>query len=199
MELINPAKLIPCLYSSLPLPLSTLLHFHSFSLLPTMNNKLFFALFAHFLSLTLAAPSQNSNFIQIREFKASIPFATKLNYLGGKIPDIDRAHVASIIHGTKKLNQDSAALALAEGQYSVPVINQALIYTANVSIGNPPTVYSLIIDTGSSNTWVGANKPYVPTNTTGIDEDLVLVAYGSGAFAGVEREYKHSLYLLLHS
>ena len=57
------------------------------------------------------------------------------------------------------------------------------IYTAVVGIGNPPTecescqflpgtvshmpmLDELLIDTGSSNTWMGANKPYKVTNTT---------------------------------
>jgi Eukaryotic aspartyl protease len=41
-----------------------------------------------------------------------------------------------------------------------------MIYTASVGVGSPATDYTLIIDTGSSNTWVGANKPYTPTGTS---------------------------------
>lgn len=60
-----------------------------------------------------------------------------------------------------------------------------MAYTISVGIGSPPTSYELLVDTyvriarlsssicwfiywfsGSSNTWVGANKPYVSTSTS---------------------------------
>lgn len=37
---------------------------------------------------------------------------------------------------------------------SINVTNTAVTYVAAVKIGSPPTTYSLLIDTGSSNTWV---------------------------------------------
>jgi cathepsin E len=44
--------------------------------------------------------------------------------------------------------------------------------------------YDLIIDTGSSNTWIGASKSYTPslTEITGLFE----VSYGSGMVIGYE-------------
>lgn len=39
-------------------------------------------------------------------------------------------------------------------------------YTTSVGVGSPPTQYTLLIDTGSSNTWVGAGKAYVKTSTS---------------------------------
>jgi Eukaryotic aspartyl protease len=42
----------------------------------------------------------------------------------------------------------------------------ALIYTTSVGVGSPPADYVLVIDTGSSNTWVGAGKEYRKTGTT---------------------------------
>ncbi|EKM54900.1 uncharacterized protein PHACADRAFT_147173 [Phanerochaete carnosa HHB-10118-sp] len=49
-------------------------------------------------------------------------------------------------------------------------------------------VVSLIVDTGSSNTWVGANSsnPYTPTSTSYDTGDPVYVAYGTGFFIGTE-------------
>jgi hypothetical protein len=53
-----------------------------------------------------------------------------------------------------------------------------VIYTANVGVGEPPTGYTLIIDTGSSNTWVGANQPYIPTCTSK-NLERVVVSFSS--------------------
>ena len=38
---------------------------------------------------------------------------------------------------------------------SVPITNVAAGYTTSVGIGNPPTYYNLVIDSGSSDTWCG--------------------------------------------
>ncbi|KZV69141.1 acid protease [Peniophora sp. CONT] len=69
---------------------------------------------------------------------------------------------------------------------SVPAVNQAVTYTVNVSVGEPATIFSLIVDSGSSNTWVGAGTPYEPTSTSENTGDLVEVQYGSGLFLGEE-------------
>jgi cathepsin E len=47
---------------------------------------------------------------------------------------------------------------------------------------------NLIVDTGSSNTWIGANStnPYVKTATSVATNDVVGVTYGSGSFQGME-------------
>ncbi|KAJ7834081.1 family A1 protease [Mycena leptocephala] len=48
-----------------------------------------------------------------------------------------------------------------------PVENADTIYLASVVIGSPGTACkSLLVDTGSANIWVGANKPYVVTSTS---------------------------------
>lgn len=72
-----------------------------------------------------------------------------------------------------------------------PADNRAVTYIASVGIGSPPTYYDLIIDTGSSNTWIGANKAYVPTGTSqktadSVSENNIRVEYGSGGFSGTE-------------
>jgi hypothetical protein len=45
---------------------------------------------------------------------------------------------------------------------------------------------TLLIDTGSSNTWVGASKAYVRTSTSTSTGHSISVTYGSGSFSGTE-------------
>jgi hypothetical protein len=59
-------------------------------------------------------------------------------------------------------------------------------YTLPVGVGSPATQYTLLIDTGSSNTWVGAGTKYVPTSTSTDTNNTVNVSYGSGSFSGTE-------------
>ncbi|KAI0078070.1 acid protease [Panus rudis PR-1116 ss-1] len=70
--------------------------------------------------------------------------------------------------------------------FGVPATNQAVDYVLNVGVGSPPTNFSLLIDTGSSNTWVGAGKAFTVTDTTQITPNLVAVQYGSGFVIGQE-------------
>jgi len=69
---------------------------------------------------------------------------------------------------------------------SFSVTNTAVTYTANVGVGSPATDYTLLIDTGSSNTWIGADKSYVKTSTSKSTGQKVSVTYGSGSFSGTE-------------
>ncbi|EIW80837.1 aspartic proteinase [Coniophora puteana RWD-64-598 SS2] len=69
---------------------------------------------------------------------------------------------------------------------SLGVSNTGTTYTASVGVGSPPTQYKLIVDTGSSNTWVGVNGVYVQTSTSHATSDKVSVTYGSGSFSGQE-------------
>lgn len=39
-------------------------------------------------------------------------------------------------------------------------------YVASVGVGNPPTQYNLIVDTGSANTFIGASQAYNPTSSS---------------------------------
>ncbi|KAG0304835.1 hypothetical protein BGZ98_004958 [Dissophora globulifera] len=65
---------------------------------------------------------------------------------------------------------------------SVP-ITDALVHglvTINVGAGD----YTLIVDSGSANTWVGAKKPYQPGPNSKDTGETVTVHYGSGNFSG---------------
>ncbi|KIJ40043.1 hypothetical protein M422DRAFT_174297, partial [Sphaerobolus stellatus SS14] len=68
----------------------------------------------------------------------------------------------------------------------VPITNIDTSYTATIGIGSPPTDYTLVVDTGSSNTWVGAGKPYKSTSSSADTGSRVAVSYGSGSFSGKE-------------
>lgn len=71
----------------------------------------------------------------------------------------------------------------------VPAINHDVTYTIEVLIGNQ--TFNLIVDTGSSNTWIGAGKSYNPGPTSIKDGRLVSVSYGSGSFSG--EQYRDTL------
>ncbi|KAG8696229.1 hypothetical protein FRC08_007299 [Ceratobasidium sp. 394] len=64
----------------------------------------------------------------------------------------------------------------------VPVINEDVSYIAPVTLGNQ--TFRLIVDTGSSNTWIGAGTPYTPGPAATKDGRFVSVRYGSGSFSG---------------
>nr|AOO94936.1 acid protease [Inonotus obliquus] len=62
-----------------------------------------------------------------------------------------------------------------------------------VGVGSPATDYTLLIDTGSSNTWVGADKKYAKTSTSKDTGRTIQVSYGSGSFSGEEYTDKVTL------
>ncbi|CCL98705.1 uncharacterized protein FIBRA_00709 [Fibroporia radiculosa] len=75
----------------------------------------------------------------------------------------------------------------SEGATSLPIAQLGYAaYTASIGIGNPPTYYNLLVDSGSSNTWIGGNKPYVKTSTSVPTGEAVNVSNAGGAFVGSE-------------
>ncbi|KAG0704600.1 acid protease [Suillus ampliporus] len=107
----------------------------------------------------------------------SIPL-TKLertgSYLQGS-PHADRARASFL-----KCRQTG-------GPTTVPASNLDYAqYTTSVGVGSPATYYNLVVDTGSSNTFVGTGKTYVRTSTSIPTGQDVNVTYGSGFFSGVE-------------
>ncbi|OCH86411.1 acid protease [Obba rivulosa] len=119
---------------------------------------------------------------------ATLPIIRRLNLTGGGTL-IEHDHTRAQAMRTKSfpagLMKQQSTVATALGA-SAPVVNEGTLYIATIGVGSPPTEYSVILDSGSSNTWVGANQPYVPTSTsqdTGLE---VAVDYGSGFFIGEE-------------
>ncbi|GJE88426.1 acid protease [Phanerochaete sordida] len=121
---------------------------------------------------------------------SKVPFSGHLK--GGSGKDMlarDRARAAKILRGVRphgpKRAQELLSDASANG-VGVNVTDAGVTYTANVGVGSPATQYTLLIDTGSSNTWVGADKKYAKTSTSKSTGHQVNVSYGSGSFTGTE-------------
>ncbi|KAJ7040410.1 aspartic peptidase A1 [Mycena alexandri] len=100
----------------------------------------------------------------------SLPISRRFNFTGTKtIHQNDLARVATFKNGASKATR--------------AVI---VTYIASVGVGSPATTYDLLVDTGSSNTWVGATQKYVVTSTSTKSTQSVSVTYGSGSFSGTE-------------
>ncbi|KZT08195.1 acid protease [Laetiporus sulphureus 93-53] len=116
----------------------------------------------------------------------SIPFTRKFNATGGAtLKQMDRARIAHFKAGCGSGTACDIKTA-ASTLFDVDATNGAVQYTASVGVGDPATDYTLIIDTGSSNTWVGAGQSYVVTSTSEDTGESVSVTYGSGYFEGEE-------------
>ncbi|KAF7325622.1 Peptidase A1 domain-containing protein [Mycena kentingensis (nom. inval.)] len=69
----------------------------------------------------------------------------------------------------------------------VGVVNAGVTYLASVTVGSPGTPYDLLIDTGSSNTWINCTeKPFKPTDTTTDTRKPFQISYGRGDCKGTE-------------
>ncbi|KAJ7143511.1 acid protease [Mycena crocata] len=70
---------------------------------------------------------------------------------------------------------------------TIPVTDAGVTYLASLGVGCPATNYDLLIDTGSSNTWISAvDKPYKPTSTSKDTRKKFSIAYGLGSCSGTE-------------
>ncbi|KAG0699371.1 acid protease [Suillus ampliporus] len=111
--------------------------------------------------------------------KATLSFAARVNARGAvNVAAADRARAQAMRQAVSK---DKRA-----GRSSFSITNAVVTYTAQVGIGSPATEYTLLIDTGSSNTWIGANASYNPTSTSVDTGNTVDISYGSGSFSGEE-------------
>ncbi|KZT33268.1 family A1 protease [Sistotremastrum suecicum HHB10207 ss-3] len=134
---------------------------------------------ALFAALVLASVTLASPVVEIREPLVTLPIARRLNATSGRtILEHDQARARNFLSRGKKSAEKRTA--------SITVTNQVDTYVASVGVGSPATTYSLLIDTGSSNTWLGASKKYVKTSTSKSTGGSVSVSYGSGSFSGTE-------------
>ncbi|KAG1742570.1 acid protease [Suillus lakei] len=111
--------------------------------------------------------------------KATLSFAARVNARGAvNVAAADRARAQAMKQASFKGKR--------AGGSSFSIINAVVTYTAQVGVGSPATEYTLLIDTGSSNTWIGASTRYNPTSTSVDTGNTVAVSYGSGNFSGEE-------------
>ncbi|KAI0046631.1 aspartic peptidase A1 [Auriscalpium vulgare] len=145
---------------------------------------------ASLTALLVLAVSVVAKPIVVRDSFVTLPFAKQLNITGAlDLVHKDQARAQALrAHGTARANARAQGLNpnSASAVTSIGVTNVAQVYVANVGVGSPATSYSLLIDTGSSNTWLGAGKTYVKTSTSTQTSDRVSVTYGSGSFSGTE-------------
>ncbi|KZV97330.1 acid protease [Exidia glandulosa HHB12029] len=94
----------------------------------------------------------------------------------------DQAHAKALVHrgtGGKSLSEDAQVAGAA-------IANLVTTYIASMNVGSPATTYDVIVDTGSSNTWVGSGTPFRFTRTTRNLSESMFVQYGSGFVVGFE-------------
>ncbi|KAG1854100.1 family A1 protease [Suillus tomentosus] len=134
---------------------------------------------ASLLTILLLALSITGSPVEVNNSPITLPIARKLSVPNGTINALehDKARVAAF--RLKDYN-------LKHGSHTVPIANLGTVYYVAVGIGKPATTYYLIVDTGSSNTWIGARTPYVPTSTSATTDEYVTVRYGAGYFSGIE-------------
>ncbi|KAG2117960.1 aspartic peptidase domain-containing protein [Suillus discolor] len=128
-----------------------------------------------FLALSIAGSP-----VEIDNSPITLPIARRLNVSNGLINLLqrDKARVTAL--------KDNSFSTQGGRTGSTPVTDIVLTYLIAVGIGSPATTYNLIVDTGSSNTWVGAKTKYVKTSTSVDTGEPVAVGYGSGSFSGTE-------------
>ena len=136
------------------------------------------------VSLLSFTPTLLASPLAARDSHSSLPFTLNLNLTSTTLADIDRSRAKALI---KHAAKSSAARSSGKREVvSVDATNTAVTYTVDVGVGTPPTNYTLLIDTGSSNTWVGAMKAFVQTSSSQDTGNMVSVTYGSGMFSGEE-------------
>ncbi|KAF8961363.1 aspartic protease [Flammula alnicola] len=138
---------------------------------------------ATLLTTLLLALSVAANPVLLNRSPVTLPISRRVNVTS--VHNLVRHDQAR----AKALKAKGAARAAGHESRAIineQVVNQAVQYVASVGVGSPAITYSLVIDTGSSNTWVGADKKYVKTSTSTQTSNQVSVEYGSGSFSGTE-------------
>ncbi|KAH7091014.1 acid protease [Auriculariales sp. MPI-PUGE-AT-0066] len=112
-----------------------------------------------------------------------------------EIASVDRARSSSL-RLASKIRASGKGGALESRFKNAAITNGVVSYTIELGVGTPPTDYKLLVDTGSSNTWIGAGKAYTKTSTSVDTKQAVAVQYGSGSFSG--EEYTDTVQLSPH-
>ncbi|KDQ58190.1 hypothetical protein JAAARDRAFT_193624 [Jaapia argillacea MUCL 33604] len=112
--------------------------------------------------------------------KVTIPFTARFRSGTGNVVSADRARIDAI----KSKNYGVAPATHKRTSYSIAATNDAIAYTTPVGVGVPATNYTLLIDIGNAITSIGADKPYVKTNTSVDTGETVEVTSGLGSCFG---------------
>ncbi|KAI0672026.1 family A1 protease [Trametes maxima] len=132
----------------------------------------------------ISADSAHALFLRRDVSPVTLPFARRLNITGtAKLLEVDQARARTLKGRAKIANRHYARSSAAD----VLATNELVDYVTTVEIGHEAREYTLLIDTGSSNTWVGArmDNPFVASSSTRRTGDSVAVSYASGSFSGV--------------
>ncbi|OSC99303.1 acid protease [Trametes coccinea BRFM310] len=115
----------------------------------------------------------------------ALSLARRFNHTGSaNVLRFDQAR-ARAMRGRTGSYPETYTSSFASGKvFEIDATSQAVSYVVTVNIGNPPTSYQLLVDTGSSNTFVGAGKTFVMSSTTLLTTNIMGVQYGSGFFDG---------------
>ncbi|KAG6918247.1 hypothetical protein DXG01_015621 [Tephrocybe rancida] len=90
------------------------------------------------------------------------------------------------LHSRGEAMSQGSQFNAAPSTVNEPIDNTAVGYVASIGVGSPPTTYNLLVDSGSSNTWIGARTAYNVTSTSVKTSNNVSALYGSGYFTGTE-------------
>ncbi|KAG2358187.1 aspartic peptidase domain-containing protein [Suillus spraguei] len=113
-----------------------------------------------FLTLLLALSITGSP-VEVRNSPTILPLTRRLDFSNGTI-DLDHN-----MHGKRV---ESIPMLFSRGRHIVAL-----------DVGNPPTTYNLVVDTGSAVTWIGGGTQY---DGTGVNTGRgVKVSYGGGQFS----------------
>ncbi|KAF7342908.1 Aspartic protease [Mycena sanguinolenta] len=124
-----------------------------------------FVLLAYLVSAAVATPVATPNVLSIPIRKTA----------SGSTKSIKALMARDLV----RFNSDAAA---AVGE--APATNEDDTYVAATKIGTQ--TFDLIVDTGSSNTWVGSGTKYKPGSTSTDTGKSFSVSYGSGTVSGTE-------------
>ncbi|KAG2361552.1 aspartic peptidase domain-containing protein [Suillus spraguei] len=110
--------------------------------------------------------------VEVRNCTIILPLTRRLNFSNGTINLVqhDKGRVAaSRDYNTHGRRAENIPMPFSRGRYIVAL-----------DVGNPPTTYNLVVDTGSAVTWIGARTPY---DETGVNTGQgVEASYGGGRF-----------------
>jgi cathepsin E len=139
--------------------------------------------FATLLTTVLLALSVAANPVIVERSLVKLPLSRHINVTTSiqNILQHDQLRAKNL-----RAKGEARAAGVERAVISSQADNQAVSYIASIGVGSPATQYNLIVDTGSSNTWVGAGTPYVKTSTSVQTTNSVAVTYGSGSFSGTE-------------